>query len=726
MKTLSPDSDQDEDAAAVKSSVNGDCCVNGDRCQSETPNERLSERENLIICDSQLASSFQEVKVSKARLNPGHYLQKVFLHKLRSRSVPSLEKQKKAEGGSPHDKDNDETTPLEVCECEDEVDEDLKESNNWYKTWPECGLEKCPRPPPSPKKLTPQGSLEEEKKDCDIQSNFKPNTPVPLGNVLRSLPLAYSPITKQIHLIKSGTDVPINGNQAETPWESRRQGEGCEKVSNRVVLEASSYSSTVSSLSDHSPTSTNGDSAVGSLLENGDNCSLISIGNCSVLSEDAYPSRPRKKGISGLFSRGVFNWRGRDEVHSDSWNLFRKSYDSDERVSSSLSLDIYPAERKCVGRSSNVAGSTGLIQLERPAWLPAKSKQEQQLHADQHDKILQSAKKKEVKEAKQRKKMLQSQYKAEDELASTIKVWTTEILPKWHQVRSQKKTLDLWWMGVPPCIRGKLWKLAINNDLNITHDLYEICVSRAEERLKSARGSTDSVCEVVGEADRESSMELIQLDISRTFPSLCIFQKGGPYYDMLHSLLAAYVCYRPDVGYVQGMSFIAAVLILNMDAPDAFICFANLLNRPCHRAFYSLDQPLMEAYYSSYKILLKENLPKLFDHLEKVNLSPDLYLLDWVYTVFAKAMHLDLASRIWDVFLRDGEEFLFRAAIGVLKISQDCLLGMDFVSGSKYLTRLPDDLTPCQLFKAIGSVRMSSGKLTFSQILESFVMNNTG
>lgn len=62
---------------------------------------------------------------------------------------------------------------------------------------------------------------------------------------------------------------------------------------------------------------------------------------------------------------------------------------------------------------------------------------------------------------------------------------------------------------------------------------------------------------------------------------------------MLHSLLAAYVCYRPDVGYVQGMSFIAAVLILNMDAPDAFVCFANLLNRPCHRAFYSLDQPLV-------------------------------------------------------------------------------------------------------------------------------------
>lgn len=62
---------------------------------------------------------------------------------------------------------------------------------------------------------------------------------------------------------------------------------------------------------------------------------------------------------------------------------------------------------------------------------------------------------------------------------------------------------------------------------------------------------------------------------------------------MLHCLLGAYVCYRPDVGYVQGMSFIAAVLILNLEAADAFVCFANLLNRPCHVAFFCLNQTVV-------------------------------------------------------------------------------------------------------------------------------------
>lgn len=32
--------------------------------------------------------------------------------------------------------------------------------------------------------------------------------------------------------------------------------------------------------------------------------------------------------------------------------------------------------------------------------------------------------------------------------------------------------------------------------------------------------------------------------------------------------------------------------------------------------------------------------------------------------MFSKSLPLDIASRVWDVFCRDGEEFLFRAALG--------------------------------------------------------------
>lgn len=74
-----------------------------------------------------------------------------------------------------------------------------------------------------------------------------------------------------------------------------------------------------------------------------------------------------------------------------------------------------------------------------------------------------------------------------------------------------------------------MWKLAIGNDLNVTHQLYNICLTRAQERLRVA--DSVEVVEVAAAAartgdsmDKEASMELIQLDIARTFPHLCIFQ----------------------------------------------------------------------------------------------------------------------------------------------------------------------------------------------------------
>jgi len=44
---------------------------------------------------------------------------------------------------------------------------------------------------------------------------------------------------------------------------------------------------------------------------------------------------------------------------------------------------------------------------------------------------------------------------------------------------------------------------------------------------------------------------------------------------------------------VQGMSFIAAVLILNLEEAEAFITFANLLNKPCQMAFFRVDHELV-------------------------------------------------------------------------------------------------------------------------------------
>nr|AAI45130.1 Tbc1d12 protein [Mus musculus] len=251
-------------------------------------------------------------------------------------------------------------------------------------------------------------------------------------------------------------------------------------------------------------------------------------------------------------------------------------------------------------------------------------------------------------------------------------------------------------------------------------ELYEIFLSRAKERWKSfSESSSENDTEGLSVADREASLELIKLDISRTFPSLYIFQKGGPYHDVLHSILGAYTCYRPDVGYVQGMSFIAAVLILNLEEADAFIAFANLLNKPCQLAFFRVDHSMMLKYFATFEVFFEENLSKLFLHFKSYNLTPDIYLIDWIFTLYSKSLPLDLACRVWDVFCRDGEEFLFRTGLGILRLYEDILLQMDFIHIAQFLTKLPEDITSEKLFSCIAAIQMQNSTKKWTQVFAS-------
>ncbi|XP_075799878.1 TBC1 domain family member 14 isoform X4 [Microtus pennsylvanicus] len=297
--------------------------------------------------------------------------------------------------------------------------------------------------------------------------------------------------------------------------------------------------------------------------------------------------------------------------------------------------------------------TTALILEDRPANLPAKPAEEAQKHRQQYEEMVVQAKKRELKEAQRRKKQLEERCKVEESIGNAVLTWNNEILPNWETMWCSKKVRDLWWQGIPPSVRGKVWSLAIGNELNITHELFDICLARAKERWRSlSTGGSEVENEDAGfsTADREASLELIKLDISRTFPNLCIFQQ-------------------------------------------------------------------MLTYFAAFEVFFEENLPKLFAHFKKNNLTADIYLIDWIFTLYSKSLPLDLACRIWDVFCRDGEEFLFRTALGILKLFEDILTRMDFIHSAQFLTRLPEDLPADEVFASIATVQMQSRNKKWAQVL---------
>ena len=191
---------------------------------------------------------------------------------------------------------------------------------------------------------------------------------------------------------------------------------------------------------------------------------------------------------------------------------------------------------------------------------------------------------------KKKQRAAEDRKKYEESVAACTDVWLKEILPEWHLVNQSKRVHNLWWKGLPPKVRGTVWKLAVGNELQLTKNLYYIMVDRAKDTLRCCK---DSHYDGNLKEETRDNVRDIRLDVLRTFPHLCIFQECGPYHEQLLNVLGAYASYRPDVGYVQGMSFLTAVLLLNLEPSDAFILLSNLLHQPCQRAFFRMDADMV-------------------------------------------------------------------------------------------------------------------------------------
>jgi len=278
-------------------------------------------------------------------------------------------------------------------------------------------------------------------------------------------------------------------------------------------------------------------------------------------------------------------------------------------------------------------------------------------------------------------------------------VYFQEVIKTWPKLKTSSKTRQYWWQGLPPKFRGKLWELAIGNDLNISKELFEIFGGHAK-RAREAKENT---------LGREESVQLILLDLPRTFPALSIFQPNAPCHEQLRDVLEAYVCYRPDVGYVQGMSFIAAVLLLNMDTYPAFQCLANLLNKPTYLSFYKMDTKQMDKYAILLERLMFQQLPKVHAHLEELNITANLYLVEWIMTLYAKPISLDVAVRIWDVYALEGEHVIFRTALGIMKYFSHTLEAATFDEIVGLLTHLPT-VEEEGLFQCIEKIDLTQDK----------------
>lgn len=72
--------------------------------------------------------------------------------------------------------------------------------------------------------------------------------------------------------------------------------------------------------------------------------------------------------------------------------------------------------------------------------------------------------------------------------------------------------------------------------------------------------------------------------------------------------------------------------------------------------------------------MLELELPELQAHLAELGLSPARYFMRWLRSMFVPIFAIDLCSRIWDCYARDGEVFLWQVAVELVRRRSNFLL----------------------------------------------------
>uniref|UniRef100_A0A8C2HJH9 TBC1 (tre-2/USP6, BUB2, cdc16) domain family, member 1 n=1 Tax=Cyprinus carpio TaxID=7962 RepID=A0A8C2HJH9_CYPCA len=242
-------------------------------------------------------------------------------------------------------------------------------------------------------------------------------------------------------------------------------------------------------------------------------------------------------------------------------------------------------------------------------------------------------------------------------------LWRKTILQQILLLRMERENQKL--QGVPRQHRGEIWKL-----------LSEQYLLRKEVPSTKPPNSNTPYKELLKQLT--SQQHAILIDLGRTFPTHPYFSAQlGAGQLSLYNLLKAYSLLDPEVGYCQGLSFVAGVLLLHMCEEDAFHMLKFLMYDMGLRKQYRPDMIILQIQMYQLSRLLHDYHRELYTHLEQYEIGPSLYAAPWFLTAFASHFPLGFVARVFDMLFLQGSEVIFKVALSLLGSHKPLILQHD-------------------------------------------------
>ncbi|XP_056354024.1 ecotropic viral integration site 5 protein homolog isoform X9 [Oenanthe melanoleuca] len=231
------------------------------------------------------------------------------------------------------------------------------------------------------------------------------------------------------------------------------------------------------------------------------------------------------------------------------------------------------------------------------------------------------------------------------------------IVNEWEDVRKkkEKQVKELVRKGIPHHFRAIVWQLLCSAQSMPIKDQYS-------ELLKMT-----SPCE-----------KLIRRDIARTYPEHDFFkEKDSLGQEVLFNVMKAYSLVDREVGYCQGSAFIVGLLLMQMPEEEAFCVFVKLMQDYRLRELFKPSMAELGLCMYQFECMIQEHLPELYVHFQSQSFHTSMYASSWFLTIFLTTFPLPIATRIFDIFMSEGLEIVFRVGLALLQMNQAELLQLD-------------------------------------------------
>jgi hypothetical protein len=157
----------------------------------------------------------------------------------------------------------------------------------------------------------------------------------------------------------------------------------------------------------------------------------------------------------------------------------------------------------------------------------------------------------------------------------------------------------------------------------------------------------------------------------------------------LRRILNAYAKTDPEVGYTQGMNFIARMFLLYQSEETAFWSFYSLMHLSSypHRLFFVDALPKALFLSRLFENVARRRFPAIFAAFQERGMDFTVFAPQWFMVAFLSvSFDEDMAAFLFDQYLAYGIAPLFSLGLTILAIHEGMLKEEGFESFLKILT----------------------------------------